>query len=253
MYKFKQNKYADWYYSIINKAITRNLTKEVEQHHIIPKSLNGLNNKTNLVPLTYREHFIVHLLLIKMVADKDVYKMVQAIVRFKHKATNSGEYKLLRKFVSRYSTGKYNQASGKIWIYCSDSKEIKFIDKAQFDSSVHTKGLPYQRGGHKGYVWINNGKQESMISRDNIIPNKWISGRLNKASLNHMKAMSAKRHTKEKDKIHSEKMKGKNHFNYGKPGVTKGRVWINNGIRSKLVNKESLLEFKNWKRGRQLR
>jgi hypothetical protein len=34
-----------------------------ERHHIVPKCLNGRNNKTNLVLLTAREHFIAHKLL----------------------------------------------------------------------------------------------------------------------------------------------------------------------------------------------
>lgn len=34
-----------------------------ERHHIIPKCLGGVNNKTNLVLLTPREHYIAHRLL----------------------------------------------------------------------------------------------------------------------------------------------------------------------------------------------
>lgn len=37
-----------------------------EAHHILPKSLGGTNEKSNLVRLTAREHFICHLLLAKI-------------------------------------------------------------------------------------------------------------------------------------------------------------------------------------------
>jgi len=37
-----------------------------EEHHIIPRSFRGDNNKSNLVRLTAREHFVVHFLLYKM-------------------------------------------------------------------------------------------------------------------------------------------------------------------------------------------
>jgi hypothetical protein len=37
-----------------------------EQHHIIPKCLGGSNDKSNLVLLTYREHYIAHWLLTKI-------------------------------------------------------------------------------------------------------------------------------------------------------------------------------------------
>lgn len=51
-----------------------------EKHHIIPKSLGGTNNKSNLVNLTYREHYLAHLLLIKMMKTKrDLIKMTHAL------------------------------------------------------------------------------------------------------------------------------------------------------------------------------
>lgn len=37
-----------------------------EKHHIIPKCLGGTNEKSNLVILTFREHYIAHLLLSKI-------------------------------------------------------------------------------------------------------------------------------------------------------------------------------------------
>ena len=37
-----------------------------ERHHIIPKSLGGSNDASNLVDLTAREHFIAHFLLAKL-------------------------------------------------------------------------------------------------------------------------------------------------------------------------------------------
>jgi hypothetical protein len=48
--KFKNNKYTKWYISIIENAYDRNLEKDlyVEKHHIIPKSLKGTNDKSNI-------------------------------------------------------------------------------------------------------------------------------------------------------------------------------------------------------------
>lgn len=63
---YLQNKYTTWYFSIISNAKSRNITEYTEQHHIVPVSLGGKNNKDNLVRLTAREHYICHLLLVKM-------------------------------------------------------------------------------------------------------------------------------------------------------------------------------------------
>ena len=70
------NKYTTWYYSIITKASKRiNNFGYTENHHVIPKSLGGSNNKENLVRLTPKEHYICHLLLTKMVEKDNIRKM----------------------------------------------------------------------------------------------------------------------------------------------------------------------------------
>jgi 5-methylcytosine-specific restriction endonuclease McrA len=44
----------------------RQLDGYVEKHHIIPKCLGGSNGKDNLTTLTYREHYVAHLILCKL-------------------------------------------------------------------------------------------------------------------------------------------------------------------------------------------
>jgi hypothetical protein len=60
---FLNNKYTKIYYQIINKAKSRAKPEGyTEKHHIIPKCMDG----KEVIPLTFREHFICHHLLIKM-------------------------------------------------------------------------------------------------------------------------------------------------------------------------------------------
>jgi hypothetical protein len=65
---YLQNKYTKCYYSIIDRAKSRDLPKEIytERHHILPKSLGGANGKDNLVKLTAKEHRLAHILLPRM-------------------------------------------------------------------------------------------------------------------------------------------------------------------------------------------
>ena len=49
--------------AIIDRARNRKLQGYRERHHVIPRCLGGTNEKTNIVELTAREHFIVHKLL----------------------------------------------------------------------------------------------------------------------------------------------------------------------------------------------
>jgi hypothetical protein len=75
---FLENKYKLWHDKIIARAKNRTLEGYKEVHHIIPKSCGGSNDKDNLVALTAREHYIIHLLLIKFIEKKYYFKMVKA-------------------------------------------------------------------------------------------------------------------------------------------------------------------------------
>jgi hypothetical protein len=78
MNPFIQNKYTKWYFSIIDSAQLSNISGYTERHHIIPKSIGGSNDKTNIVKLTPKQHFICHRLLVKMTEGKTRQKMVYA-------------------------------------------------------------------------------------------------------------------------------------------------------------------------------
>jgi 5-methylcytosine-specific restriction endonuclease McrA len=76
---FIDNKYTNWYYEIIHNAQNRITTGYIEKHHIIPRSLGGSNELSNIVRLTAREHYICHYLLTKMTTSKDKIKMFHAL------------------------------------------------------------------------------------------------------------------------------------------------------------------------------
>ena len=75
------NKYTRWYYSIIDNSKTRILPKEtyIEKHHIVPRSMGGNNDISNLAILTAREHYLCHYLLTKMTTGTDKVKMFCAL------------------------------------------------------------------------------------------------------------------------------------------------------------------------------
>jgi hypothetical protein len=64
---FIQNKYTKCYNRIIERAQLYHRTKKkdtyFESHHILPKSLGGIDSSDNKILLTAKEHFICHLLL----------------------------------------------------------------------------------------------------------------------------------------------------------------------------------------------
>jgi len=58
--------YQKIYNQIIERAQNRKLEGYKERHHIIPKCMGGSNDKSNLVELTAREHFLCHWLLYRI-------------------------------------------------------------------------------------------------------------------------------------------------------------------------------------------
>ena len=80
---FLDNRYARIYNSIVVRAQKRGLCKRVltgyfEKHHVVPKSLGGSDLNENLVLLTAREHFLCHMLLIRMTEGWRQEKMRRA-------------------------------------------------------------------------------------------------------------------------------------------------------------------------------
>ena len=98
------NKYTRWYYNIVNTAKTRVLSAEVytEQHHIIPKSLGGIET----VFLTAKEHFLCHLLLCKMLEGTNKHKMINALIKMTfskskgQKRYTSKSFSLVKKLIA---------------------------------------------------------------------------------------------------------------------------------------------------------
>lgn len=121
---FIDNKYTRLYYKIISNAQSRELSNLVytERHHIIPRCFGGSNAKDNLIKLTAREHFICHLLLVKMTEKQFKQKMLSAVTRFQQTAStqyrslNSWEYKKLREcaILARKGQRHTEQAKQKI-------------------------------------------------------------------------------------------------------------------------------------------
>jgi hypothetical protein len=80
--------YQKIYMSLIENAKNRNLNSiYYEKHHIIPKCLGGTNDKTNIVKLTYREHFLCHWILCKIY--KNNHRLLAAFNKMLEKNKNN--------------------------------------------------------------------------------------------------------------------------------------------------------------------
>lgn len=159
-------RWQNWYNKIIEK---RKLNPVIEgykeKHHIIPKSLGGSNDKSNLIYLTAKEHYICHLLLVRITQnDKIAYKkMLCALFKLGNcnRHYNSNTYKIYREeYIKNCCIGHHNQdgeknsAWGKHWMSNIELKISKMIKPELIDQYLQ-EGWIF---GNK--VWLNNEKKQ---------------------------------------------------------------------------------------------
>lgn len=196
---FIENKYTTWYFAIISRAQLRHFSSKseakdklgyVENHHIIPKSIGGLNNKNNLVLLTAREHFICHWLLIKMTTDKSQRKMIFALQRMKQNNPYQTRYNnvITNRVYANYkqiiSQMLSEQKQGKRCLHSEETKlKISLGNKGKIRDQKFKENV---RKVHKGKIESDETKRKKSNSR---IGKKHSPETLKKLSQNSRKAI----------------------------------------------------------------
>lgn len=120
---------------LIDRAKNRVLDCYKESHHIIPKCMNGTDEKSNLVDLTAREHFIAHLLLMKIYPKQ--YGLIKAVnMMCIHSTENRSMNRMygwlkekLSNEISRKQKGTGNSQYGTRWCHNPSTKENKKLKK----------------------------------------------------------------------------------------------------------------------------
>lgn len=171
----ENNKYAKWYNILIDNALKRNWSKTsnngyVESHHIIPRSFGGVNNKSNIVCLTAREHYIAHALLWKMrFSGKYGSKMAYAFNTFIRKfktddrievKVNSRVYESFRKYYAEMLK-KENSGSNNHFYGRKHSEETKRIIGEKSKLKEFKRGADHPSYGKKLNI-SDEGKQRRL-------------------------------------------------------------------------------------------
>lgn len=129
--------YLNIYNNLLLKAKNRILTGYKESHHIIPRCLGGSDDKDNLIDLTPEEHYIAHLLLIKIYPHNRrlIHAAVMMTVNGEKQGRNNKMYGWVRRkhkeSISTLQSGKGNSQFGRYWIYNVATEEIKRIDATE--------------------------------------------------------------------------------------------------------------------------
>jgi hypothetical protein len=195
---FIENKYTSIYYQIIENARNKSILTDdyKERHHVVPKSLGGSNDPSNLVELTAREHFICHRLLVKMTTGDNKRKMAWAVRRMltginnyhKRHLPNSKKYEHIRIHTNREIQGWFHSEETKKHL-SSVLKGRKFSKETIEKMSLARKGKKQPDHVAHRLRTANLGKSMSTESKRKL--SKSLTGRIiseearKNMSLNH--------------------------------------------------------------------
>ena len=196
------------YNNLITNAKNRCLEDYTETHHIIPKCLGGTDDIDNLVELSAREHYIAHLLLVKLYPDnRKVFHaaIMMTVDRYGHRVNNK-KYEWLKKRYNSYDRRDIIQKS-LLTKKKNGTNKLSEETKRKISETKKSQPLELKQGGrknkgrkqsleirkklsesHKGLVdgdknpqygkqWITNGKNNKMIFKTEVIPQGWVRGR----------------------------------------------------------------------------
>jgi hypothetical protein len=190
------NKYKKWYNNIVSSAKNRVIEGYTERHHIVPRSLGGTDNVSNLVRLTAREHFMCHLLLTKFTVGHDKKLMNFALGKFiqnsphQQRTFNSWEYDKIRESISNARTGQKH----------SNETKKKMSEKAKGRTPWNKDKIVGPCSEERKTLLSNywKGKPKSVSHSENI----------SKGKIGHTAGMTGKNHSEETKKKMSTNMKG---------------------------------------------
>lgn len=163
-----------------------------ERHHITPKSLGGSNKKENLVLLTFKEHFIAHLLLSKMYGGESKRKMYYALWRMS--SSNKNHKRILS--ASQYENCRLSGVLAKIKHLVTEETRLK-ISK-----------------GNKGKVRtdeMKNNSRQANLGKKNGPPSNETRDKISKSNLGKKRSEEVNQKNCERNlgKIQSEETKNK--------------------------------------------
>lgn len=158
---FINNKYYKWYKSIITRAqLDERLEGDI--HHIIPRSMGGTNAKTNLVRLSWREHFVCHLLLVKCVeGSKHIRSMSWAVHRMsfsKRGYVSSWEFAAARRIHSSNLKNDHHSKRDPQW-----STKLSNQTKASYDKKPELRQL---RSDQMKQMWQDDNKRQRLLEQN---------------------------------------------------------------------------------------
>jgi len=227
---YLQNKYAKCYYSIINRAKSRELSKDIyiEKHHIIPRSLGGSNDQTNLVKLTAKEHRLAHILLPRMTIDPAHTKSVWYALWMMLRTKNTNQQRKISKG-SAFNLAKIEVAKNSSQLHKGKTVSVETrekISKSSLGRESAFKGHTHSAESKQKLSAARKGKTTSLETITKILESRkhYRHSEETKQKISANNKGKTVNHTIETRQKISDSLKGRVPvWLKGKPGHSKGK------------------------------
>lgn len=188
----------------------RSASEHYERHHVVPKSVDGTNDASNLTWLTVREHFLAHWLLTKMYVGEPKVKMVHAF-----------RMMCVKQPRGRRCTSHLFKYARQSWLTLVKNKEFRKVVAEKSSGNTNVRGTKWWFNGETGQYtrkiecpgegWIRKGRPSTDKQRK--IVSELSRGRVVSESTRQKISAKAKR----------------------RPSNNKGTIWIinNEGVRKR--------------------
>jgi hypothetical protein len=168
--------YKKIYDDLMNRACSRQLIGYVEHHHIVPRCMGGTNDRNNIVILTPEEHFLAHLLLVK-INPGNLSLLNAASIMTGHSTTDKRNNNKMFGWLRRRMSASYKE------YYKLNPRSTEWREThSKWNSTYWT---PERRIAHGALTKGNNGGKVSK-NTVNVTDKKGLSKRIPKIDYDRM-------------------------------------------------------------------
>lgn len=204
------------YQRIYSAFIENRKSKEVngyyEAHHIMPRSLNGSDDKSNIIKLSARDHFFAHLLLARFAGNKmkiALQYMLYGKTGIQKQNRHKPSSRIIGVIIENANKARSEMLTGRTFTEShrknlsialagrkAHNKNKPISDKQRKKQSESMQGKnPWNKGitgdeylekykdkpkppNQTGYKWINNGIKQTKLPPNIDLPIGWSYGRI---------------------------------------------------------------------------
>jgi hypothetical protein len=148
--------YINRYHRFINALKGQDIAGSIEMHHIVPRSMGGTDDKSNLIALTPRQHYLAHWMLWKAYSGTMAHAFFFMNNSIRYKRIGSKAYEQLR-------VEALTQMSKKRTEYMAKPEARENLRKHRANQVIPAEAYERQAKVISSLVWMNDGTRSYRV------------------------------------------------------------------------------------------